>query len=146
MDKVALEQVPLQVLRFPLLITILLMLHTTVNFNTKSQQKDKRAKPKNLIKQCSLGHGGNHQTSEPRLSLIWYVKERTPCADISRKFLGPMRPKASNTRRRKSKISLTLTMILSLKLWRASRNVTEELPIRKKLNINYQQSEPVTII
>jgi len=99
MDKVALgtgsspssSDFPLS-LPFPLCTTFLFIL-------ILSQQKDKRAKPENLIKQCSLEHGGTHQTSEMRPSLIRDVTQRTPCTDVSRKFLGPMRPKASNTPR-----------------------------------------------
>jgi hypothetical protein len=37
-DKVALEQVPLRVLRFPLITTIPVMLHTPVHFNTISTE------------------------------------------------------------------------------------------------------------
>jgi len=56
-DKVALGQVFLPVIRFSFLSFISPMIHTHLHLHGCFYQKDKRAKPRNLpIKQCSFGN------------------------------------------------------------------------------------------
>jgi len=102
------EQVPLRVLRFPLITTIPLMLHTPVHFNTISTEgQDSEARESNKAMFTRTWMDPPDVRNEAFAHLGCYAAYAVYRG--FEKVSGPIRPKASNTTRRKSATSHTLT-------------------------------------